>query len=54
MVTTAERNVATRTSVARQSAMTLKLSTNQRSACWTWLKAPAAIISSPNDKSPAK
>src|SRR5262249_35078602 len=40
--------------VARQSAMPLKLSTNQRSDDCAWVKAAAAIISPPNDTLPEK
>jgi len=43
----ARRKLATRSSVARQSAITLKLSMNQRMEDWTWVKAPAAIIRPP-------
>ena len=46
--------MATRSSVARQSAMLLKLSMNQRRACCTWMKAPTAIIISPKVRSPPK
>src|SRR5208283_4436217 len=41
------RKLATRRSVARQSAMLGKLSTNHRSDCCTWLNAPTSIMSSP-------
>ena len=40
----ARRKLATRNSVARQSAIELKLSTNQRSDDCTWVNAPAAIM----------
>ena len=49
--TSARRKLATRSSVARQSAMVLKLSTNQRSEDCTWMKAPDAIIRPPKDSS---
>ena len=38
------RKLATRSSVARQSATLEKLSTYHRSACCTWLKAPTTIM----------
>jgi len=44
----------TRDSVARQSAMALKLSTNQRSEFCTWLNAPTTIISWPKESWPPK
>ncbi len=54
MSMTARRKLATRSRVARQSAMVLKLSTNQRSEDCTWMKAPDAIIRPPNEIFPAK
>ena len=54
MSTSARRNEATRRSVASQSAIVLKLSTNQRSDCCTWVKAPAATINPPSVISPPK
>jgi hypothetical protein len=54
MAISAWRKFATRSKVARQSAMALKLSMNQRSEDCAWLKAPAAIISPPNDTLPLK
>ena len=53
-VITARRKLATRNSVARQSAMELKLSTNQRSEDWTCMNAPEAIIRPPKEMVPAK
>src|SRR5580704_9921719 len=46
--------LATRSSVARQSAMLLKLSTNQRSDDCAWVKAAAAIIRPPKEILPVK
>ena len=46
--------LATRSKVARQSAMALKLSTNQRSDHCTCMNAPDAIISPPKVMLPAK
>ncbi len=46
--------LATRSRVARQSAMALKLSMNQRSDDCAWVNAPAAIMSPPNDTFPVK
>ena len=54
MVRIVLRKLATRNSVARQSAMLEKLSTNHRSDCCTWLKAPTTIISSPKLIAPEK
>ena len=54
MVTTALRKLATRSNVARQSAMPEKLSTNQRSDDCTWLKAPTTTISSPKRHVPGQ
>ena len=51
---TARLNPATRSSVARQSAMVLKLSTNQRNEDWTCMKAPEASMRPPNVRFPAK
>ena len=51
---TARRKLATRSSVARQSAMVLKLSTNQRSEDCTCMKAPEASMSPPKEMFPAK
>ena len=48
------RKFITLSNVARQSAMTPVFSTNQRSDCCTWLKAPTTIISSPKLNRPAK
>ena len=50
----ASRSAMTRSSVARQSAIWSKCSTNQRNDCCTWLKAPITIISPPNDRPPPK
>ena len=50
----ARRKSITRANVARQSAIGPVLSTNQRSAFCTWLKAPTTIISVPNDRLPLK
>src|ERR1700733_11045686 len=50
----ASRKLATRNSVARQSAMVLKLSTNQRSEDWACVKAAAAIIRPPKEILPVK
>jgi hypothetical protein len=50
----ASRKLATRSKVARQSAMTLKLSTNQRNEVCAWVNAAAAIMSPPNEIFPAK
>ncbi len=52
--TSASRKLATRSSVARQSAMALKLSTNQRSEDWACVKAAAAIIRPPKEILPVK
>ena len=51
---TAWRKFATRSKVARQSAMALKLSMNHRSEDCAWVKAPAAIIRPPKDTLPLK
>ncbi|MCY1545297.1 hypothetical protein D9M68_812320 [compost metagenome] len=48
------RRSVTRSSVARQSAMMLKLSTNQRSDDCACVKAAAAIIKPPNETLPEK
>src|SRR5688572_33118111 len=48
------RNEATRSKVARQSAMVPKLSTNQRSDDCACVNAAAAIISPPNEILPEK
>src|SRR5580700_5776959 len=53
-VVSAWRKLATRNSVARQSAMVLKLSTNQRSEDCACVKAAAAIISPPKVILPVK
>ena len=50
----ARRKLATRNSVARQSAIVPKLSTNHRSDDWTWVNAPAAIMSPPKVRLPLK
>jgi hypothetical protein len=52
VVTSAWRKLATRYSVARQSAMALKLSMNQRSDDCACVNAPAAIIRPPNETLP--
>src|SRR6516164_2291848 len=54
MVTSAPRKLATRSNVARQSAMLGKLSTNHRSEVCTWLKAPTTSISSPKLMPPVR
>ena len=51
---TARLKPATRSNVARQSAMVLKLSTNQRKEDWTCMKAPEASIRPPKLRLPAK
>ena len=54
VATSACRKFATRSSVARQSAIALKLSTNQRSEACAWVNAAAAIIMPPNEVLPLK
>src|SRR3569833_655158 len=54
VATSAWRKLATRRSVARQSAMALKLSTNQRNAPCACVNAAAAIIMPPKVVLPLK
>src|SRR6185437_10391821 len=54
VVTTARRKFATLRSVARQSAMLLKLSTNHRSEACAVVKAAAACIRPPKESVPWK
>src|ERR1700738_280208 len=54
VVVRAYRKLATRCRVARQSAMVLKLSTNQRREDCAWVNAAAAIIRPPKEILPAK
>src|SRR5258708_36601530 len=54
LLISAWRKFATRSSVARQSAMALKLSMNHRSDDCAWLNAPAAIMRPPKETLPLK